>query len=67
MLEYGYKEYRKNAIKNPTQENLKILANWLLLYGDSYWNGETWDIENGLRLRPHYNEKLEDFDKYEII
>lgn len=67
MLEYGYEEYRKNAIENPTQENLQILANWLWLYGNSYWNGETWDIDNGLRLRPHYNEELEDYDKYEII
>ncbi len=65
MNEYKYQEYRKKAIENPTEENLNALAEWLFMYGGSYWNGETWDIDNGMRLYPIYDENG-NIIKYEI-
>lgn len=40
MNEYRYEELREAAIKNPTDENLAALGEWLQQYGDRYWNGE---------------------------
>lgn len=47
MNEYRYEELREAAIKNPTDENLAALGEWLQQYGDRYWNGEEWDIDGG--------------------
>lgn len=65
MNEYKYQEYRKKAIEYPTEENLNTLAEWLFMWGGNYWNGEAWDIDNGMRLYPIYDENG-NIIKYEI-
>ena len=57
MNEYRYEELREVAIKNPTDENLAALGEWLQQYGDRCWNGEDWDINGGRRLRPVYGQE----------
>lgn len=52
---YGFEDYRKAAIENPSEENLATLATWFRLYGDAYWNGEYWDAD-GYELRPVFDE-----------
>lgn len=59
MTRYDYKELRTNAINNPTFENLATLANWLTAFDPASWNGEFFDINDGLRLRPIIGEETE--------
>ena len=60
MTRYDYQELRAAAIENPTFENLEALADWLRNYDTKSWNGEFWDIDNGLRLYPVYGDEDED-------
>lgn len=59
MGRYDYENLRKQAIENPTFENLEALANWFSTYDMSSWNGEFFDIDDGLRLIPEYGEEDE--------
>ena len=61
MTRYDYEELRAKAINNPTFENLEALADWLRYYDYSQksWNGEFWDIDDGLRLYPIYGDEDE--------
>lgn len=52
---YAYAELRKAAINNGTPEDIAALVEWMEQHGSSYWNGEYYDIDDGLRLRPIYN------------
>lgn len=59
MTRYDYAELRAAAIDNPTFENMEALADWLRNYDMNSWNGEFWDIDDGLRLKPEYGEEDE--------
>lgn len=61
MTRYDYQELRAKAIENPTFENLEALADWLDYYdyNRKSWNGEFWDIGDGLRLYPIYGDEDE--------
>lgn len=67
MNEYRYEELREEATKNPTDENLAALGEWLQEYGGRDWNGESWGIENGHRLRPVYGEEPDEFDAFPLL
>lgn len=43
VYKYGFKEYWEAAEKNPTQENIAILAEWILEFGE--WNGDSYIID----------------------
>lgn len=60
MTKYDYAKLREKAIDNPTFENLASLANWLTAFDPAAWNGEFFDIDNGLRLHPIMGEETED-------
>ena len=51
----AYTELRDAAINNGTPEDVAALVEWMEQYGGRYWNGEYYDIGDGLRLRPIYN------------
>lgn len=55
MNEYKYSDLRAAALADPTAENLAALGEWLQEYGGRDWNGESWDIENGRRLRRYFS------------
>ena len=68
IKKYMYAELREKAISpEATQEDLSNLAEWLDRCADSKtdWNGECWDIEDGLSLYPLYAEIGQ--DEYEIV
>ena len=52
IIEYRYNDYMKAATENPTVENLARLGEWFEKYGQRFWNGECYLLENGHRLRP---------------
>lgn len=60
MSRYDYKELRAKAVENPTFENCDVLADWLRNYDMRSWNGESFDIDDGLRLYPIYGDEDED-------
>lgn len=43
LYKYSFEEYWEAANKNPTQENMKILAEWILEFGE--WNGDSYIID----------------------
>ena len=59
MTRYDYAELRKAAVENPTFENLEVLADWLRNYDMNSWDGECFDIDDGLRLYPVYGDEDE--------
>lgn len=59
---YSYNELRAAATANPTFENLDNLARWFDIYGMRYWNGESYGMDDGLRLYPIYGDEDEDGD-----
>lgn len=67
MNEYRYEELREAATKNPTDENLATLGEWLQQYGDRYWNGEEWDIDGGRRLRPVYGQEPDEYGDFPLV
>lgn len=64
--EYRYEEIANEAIADPTDENLERLWNWFEAFGqERYWNGESYEVKDGIRLYPIYTEVR--VDEYEII
>lgn len=53
---YDYEELKNKALSTGSAEDLKNLAEWFHFYGSDYWNGESWDLENGYSLYPIYEE-----------
>jgi hypothetical protein len=53
---YDYKELREKALnENATVEDRVALYEWLEQYDMRSWNGECFDIGEGLSLYPVYN------------
>jgi hypothetical protein len=48
VYKYGFEEYWKAAEKNPTQENIGILAEWVMEFGE--WNGDSYIIDKDKRI-----------------
>ena len=71
LKRYSYKELRAAAVAaGASQDAIDALGEWMTSYGNSYWNGECFDIDDGLGLWPVYGEPNEDGDveliRYEI-
>ena len=49
---YDFKKLLKAAKENPSEESLMTLGEWLEEYGQICWNGESYDLGDGSRLRP---------------
>lgn len=66
--EYSFKELAAAAtMYNATQEEINALGDWFRLYGQDYWNGESYvvDEKNDLRLYPMHKQVSE--DDFEIV
>lgn len=48
VYKYSFKEYWEAAEKNPTQENLAILAEWIMEFGEQ--NGDSYIIDKDKRM-----------------
>ena len=69
MDRYSYKELREAAIKNPTFENCQALAEWLDRYDITAWNGECYDLDDGIRMFPIFWPDKDNplrIDRYEV-
>lgn len=50
---YSYEDLRAAATAEDAQQiDIDTLGAWFHDYGGVYWNGEYYDADNGLRLRP---------------
>lgn len=67
VYKYGFKEYLEAVEKNPTQENIAILAEWILEFGE--WNGDSYIIDKDKRicLKPIFYEDFNGVNRYPII
>lgn len=70
MSYYDYCALEKAALEKETPENISALAEWFECFGDDFWNGECWTINNEKSLYPVYqhDEKSDQFEliRYEI-
>lgn len=48
VYKYSFEEYWKAAEKNPTLENIGILAEWIMEFGE--WNGDSYIIDKDKRM-----------------
>lgn len=65
---YNYAEISAAAITDPTDENLADLAAWFEEYGEGTgWNGESWDVGDGLRLYPVHMPDEIDEESGEVV
>lgn len=64
---YGFKEYWEEAYKNPTPENLGILAEWILEFGE--WNGDSYiiDKDKHICLKPIFHEGFNGVNRYPVV
>lgn len=67
MNYYSYMELREKAMETRAQADIEALADWMQHYGDCYWNGETYYIDDEYRLRPIYDLVDEENEEYEIV
>lgn len=50
---YDYQDLRAAAVRpGATQEDINALGEWFDRHGMMFWNGEYFDADEGLRLRP---------------
>lgn len=64
---YSYAELRAAATADTAKQiDIDTLGVWFHDYGSGYWNGEYYDADNGLRLRPVF-EWDEDLDQGVIV
>lgn len=62
---YNYEELKNKALSpSATKEDINALGEWFEQYGDSFWNGEYYEIDSNNRLYPQYREI--DEDEFEI-
>ena len=64
MNEYSYKELKEAAMRrNARAEDRIALVEWFEWFSNGRdWNGEFWDLGNGLRLYPIYEGREPDED-----
>lgn len=67
ITRYDYKELREKALApNATFEGKANLASWIDNYDPYAWNGESYDLDGGITMRPVYGEPDAD-GSYPII
>ena len=57
---YDYEELRAAVSPDATQIDINNLGEWFQTYDMNSWNGEYFDMDNGLRLYPVEEEFLPD-------
>lgn len=66
MSYYDYSELLAKATrKRATREDRLDLLSWFDTYGDRYWNGEYYELEDGKKLYPVY--RVIDDETIELI
>lgn len=51
MSVYDYQELKEKALSaDAKQEDINNLGEWFEQYGDKYWNGEYFSIDNNIHL-----------------
>jgi hypothetical protein len=60
---YDYNELRTRAI-NGDQNAVNELGVWFDIFGKIYWNGQYYDVHDGYRLYPIYEEVY--VEQYEL-
>lgn len=54
---YAYEELRAAAFADgATPEDIDALGEWFDRYGQTYWNGDSYDADEGYRITPIYDE-----------
>lgn len=68
MNKYMYAELEAAAL-NPcaTQAEINALGEWFQQYGEDFWNGQSWTVDEkkGIHIAPIYREIEE--DDFEIV
>lgn len=67
MTMYDYKELLAKAKETGNFEDLENLASWFFNYGADFWNGESWELEEGERLFPIYSEEEDENGGFPIV
>lgn len=67
MTMYDYKELLAKAKETGNFEDLENLASWFFNYGTDFWNGESWELEEGERLFPIYSEEEDENGGFPIV
>lgn len=62
---YDYEELKNAAIETNSKEDIENLVEWFEKFGNAFWNGEYYEIDNNMSLRPVYN--LIDYNPYNDI
>lgn len=60
MTRYNYEELKNKALKTNKIEDINELGEWFENFGNEFWNGEFYEIDNNNRLYPIYKEIEED-------
>lgn len=56
---------KKATKRNATRDDRLDLLAWFETYGDRYWNGEYYELEDGKKLYPVY--RVIDDETFELI
>lgn len=66
MNRYSYEELEAKAMRpDASQEDIENLADWFWHYGENYWNGEYFGIDETHVLVPIYEEVAD--GEFEIV
>ena len=60
--EYDYNDLVNALSENECENTLNALGAWFTMFGEKYWNGETYDIDAGRALAPVYQPDGDDFE-----
>lgn len=61
MNAYSYSDLRARALSaEATSEDRLALLDWMETYDKNAWNGESFNIDDGLRLFPVYDETVDE-------
>lgn len=53
ISKYDYQELEHKALTaDASQEDINRLGKWFELYGESYWNGEFYDVDGTHQILP---------------
>lgn len=64
MNAYQYADLLKQALKTESQEDLQALADWMDAYDSRSWNGEAYNLDNGMMLYKIFDPD-NDWDAYD--
>ena len=66
--DYDYEDLKIRALaSDATKEDRLALLNWFDLYGWSFWNGEYYEIDDPINIRPVYETNPDDEDDLILV